>query len=47
MAVVRRTVTALVVLVALILALGLGVGAVQQSGLELPVRLSPTGLSIN
>jgi hypothetical protein len=47
MAVVRRTVTALVVLVALLLALGIGVGAVEQSGLELPVRLSPTGLSIN
>jgi hypothetical protein len=47
MAVVRRTVTALVVLIALLLALGIGVGAVQQSGLEFPVRLSPAGLSLN
>jgi hypothetical protein len=45
MAVVRRTITAFVVLVALLLALGIGVGAVQQSGVQLPVRLSPTGLS--
>jgi hypothetical protein len=47
MAVVRRTLTAVVVLIALLLALGIGVGAVQQSGLSLPVGLSPAGLSLN
>jgi hypothetical protein len=47
MVVVRRTLTAVVVLIALLLALGIGVGAVQQSGLSLPIGLSPAGLSLN
>ena len=46
MAVVRRTLAAFVVLIALLLAFGIGVGAVQQSGLSLPCQLSPTGLTI-
>ncbi len=44
MAVVRRTLSAVIVLIALLLALGIGVGAVQQSGLSLPVGLTATGL---